>query len=314
MLLDTARYWASRVRVDAAGRGHIDDVIGPDEYHEHVDDNAYTNVMARWNLRAAAELADHAGPAGLPSLGDQAAHWRDLADRIVDLRDPVTGVHEQFAGYHGLEPLGLADIATGPVAADALLGRERTAGSQLIKQPDVLMLHHLVPDEVPGSLDADLDRYGPRTTHGSSLSPAITAALLARAGRTDEALAMLRLVLDLDLDRSDLFGTTAGGLHMAALGGAWQAVLHGFAGVSVAGTTVCVDPHLPDAWPSLEIRFRCLDRRIRLDVRPDAVRVCTDRPVAVRIGTGPTRWVQRVAEVAREDPPLPRRSTASTGP
>ena len=126
-------------------------MIGPDEYHERVDDNAFTNVMARWNLRAG---ADAAGRAGMRAA--EARRWRELADRLVDGYDPATGRYEQFAGYFGLEPLLISDVAAPPVAVDLLLGRDRVARSQLIKQPDVLMLHHLVPDQVePGSLGAE---------------------------------------------------------------------------------------------------------------------------------------------------------------
>ena len=144
-------------------------------------------------------------PRTVPGCTDgQSSRWRELADRIVDGYDPATGRYEQFAGYFGLEPLLVADFAAPPVAADLLLGRERVAGSQVIKQPDVLMLHHLVPGEIAaGSLAPNLDYYGPRTAHGSSLSPAVTASLLARAGRPDEALAMLRTALALDLSRPE---------------------------------------------------------------------------------------------------------------
>ena len=87
-----------------------------------------------------------------------------------------------FAGYATLDPLRIADFATPPVAADLLLGAAVVRRSQLIKQPDVLMLHHLVPEEVAAdSLARNLDHYGPRTAHGSSLSPAIHASLCARA-------------------------------------------------------------------------------------------------------------------------------------
>ena len=105
----------------------------------------------------------------------------------------------------------IADVAPRrPIAADLLLGAERVRGAQVIKQADVLMLHHLVPDEVaPGSLETNLAFYEPRTAHGSSLSPAIHAALLARAGRFEDALAALRLAARIDLD--DLTGSTAGG-------------------------------------------------------------------------------------------------------
>jgi trehalose/maltose hydrolase-like predicted phosphorylase len=201
----------------------------------------------------------------------------------------VTGRYEQFAGYFGLESLSIADIAQPPVAADVLLGRDRVAASQVIKQPDVLMLHHLVPEEVaPGSLEPNLDFYGPRTAHGSSLSPAIHAALLARAGRADEALEPLRIALALDLE--DLTGTTAAGLHLATLGGVWQAVLAGFAGVRVRDGVLGVDPRLPTSWRSLELRFRCLGRRVRLLVTPDGTDVHTSRPLQVRLaGQAPRR-------------------------
>jgi trehalose/maltose hydrolase-like predicted phosphorylase len=250
-------------------------VIGPDEYHERVDDNAFTNVMARWNLRAGADAAERAGLAP-----DEARRWRELADRLVDGYDPATGRYEQFAGYFGLDPLLIGDVAAPPVAVDLLLGRDRVARSQLIKQPDVLMAHHLVPDQVePGSLAPNLDFYGPRTAHGSSLSPAITASLLARAGRPDEALVMLRMALTLDL--ADLTGMTGAGLHMANLGGIWQAVAAGMAGVRVRAGVLTVDPRLPGAWDGLQLRFRCLGRRVRLDVTHDRTEIRADGPLAV---------------------------------
>jgi trehalose/maltose hydrolase-like predicted phosphorylase len=289
LLAETARYWASRCRLDAAGRAHIDGVIGPDEYHERVDDNAFTNVMARWNLRAG---ADAAGRAGIDPA--EARRWRDLAGRLVDGYDPATGRYEQFAGYFALEPLLIGDVAAPPVAADLLLGRDRVARSQLIKQPDVLMAHHLIPDEVePGSLAPNLDYYDPRTAHGSSLSPAITASLLARAGRPDEALAMLRMALELDLD--DLTGMTGAGLHMANLGGVWQAVVSGMAGVRVRAGVLTVDPRLPGAWDGLQLRFGCLGRRVRLDITHDRTEISADAPLAVALAGQAPRTVTGTA-------------------
>lgn len=261
LLVETARYWASRLRVDARGRAHLDRVIGPDEYHESVDDNAFTNVMARWNLRRAARLRP-----GNPGEAAEFASWLDLAERVVDQLGP-DGRYEQFTGYYDLEPLLAADVTRPPVAADVLLGQRRVAGSPLLKQPDVLMLHHLVPGDVaPDSLLPNLDFYGPRTTHGSSLSPAVMAALLARAGRPDEALDSLRPALRLDLD--DRSGSTASGLHMAALGGVWQALLTGFAGVRAENGVLGVRPVLPTRWTRLGLAFRCLGRFVRLDVTP----------------------------------------------
>ncbi|NNH70494.1 glycoside hydrolase family 65 protein [Nocardia uniformis] len=277
LLTETARYWASRIRVDDDGHGHLDRVIGPDEYHETVDDNAFTNVMARWNLRRAARLH--------PRNTDEAAEfarWRELAERIVDQLRP-DGRYEQFAGYFDLEPLTMAEVAQPPVAVDVLLGQQRVAGSQLIKQPDVLMMYQLVPEETaPGTLAANLDFYGPRTAHGSSLSPASMAALLARAGRPDAALEMLRPALRLDLD--DRTGSTATGLHMATIAGVWQAMLTGFAGVRVRDGVLRVRPVLPDSWPRLGIAFRALGRCIRLDITRAGIGIRVDGPVTVQVG------------------------------
>src|SRR5207245_2464803 len=155
------------------------------------------------------------------------------------------------------EPILIADVAARrPITADLLLGRERVRGSQVVKQADVLMLHHLLFDETaPDSLIPNLDFYEPRTAHGSSLSPAIHASLLARAGRLPEALAALQLATRIDLD--DLTGTTAGGLHLATMGGVWQALAFGFAGVRARGETLELDPRVPAEWRARGLRGLC---------------------------------------------------------
>jgi len=282
LLAETARYWCSRARVDSAGAAHIDGVIGPDEYHEGVDDNAYTNVMARWNLTTAAELTGSAVDEG------ERQRWGDVAARLVDGFDPVRGGFEQFHGYADLEPLDAGFLPGVPCAADVVLGRARVSGSQLVKQPDVLMLHHVLPDLAPDARAADLDLYLPRTSHGSSLSPSVSASVLARAGRPDEALEMLRLSLDLDLH--DRTGTTAAGIHLAAAAGAWQAVLFGFIGARVRAGTLCLSPVLPREWPRLETWFQCLGGSVTVVVDAPASRltVRSTTPVVVRVGERPT--------------------------
>jgi trehalose/maltose hydrolase-like predicted phosphorylase len=192
-----------------------------------------------------------------------------------------------------------ADLGTPPLAADLVLGAERLAGTQIIKQANVLMAHLLIPEGTdPGSLEPNLDYYLPRTSHGSSLSPATHAVLLARAGRPDQALDYLRLATAIDLD--DITRTTGGGLHLANLGGIWRAMVHGFAGLSVIrpdDRALSLDPVLPEDWEELRIRVRWHGRWLRLVCRPDAVHVATDRPLRVTIrGTttrveAPGRWV-----------------------
>jgi trehalose/maltose hydrolase-like predicted phosphorylase len=235
--------------------------------------------MARWHLRRADALADSAGGATMA----ETARWRRMADAIVDGYSAETGLYEQFAGFYRLEPTLITDLATPPVAADLLLGPDLVHRSQITKQADVVMLHHLVPDEVaPGSLGPNIDFYGPRCAHGSSLSPPIQAAVLARAGRADEALELFRIACRLDLD--DLTRTTAGGLHLATMGGVWQALVYGFCGVRPCSDALRVDPHLPSAWDGVEVSVRYNGGRVRLRTTHDAVRVDAERPLAVRLG------------------------------
>jgi len=293
LVTETARYWAGRARTDHAGRSHLYGVIGPDEYHEIVDDNAYTNVLVRWHLRRAAELLDEEGD------GPGAQRLREVADSLVDGFDPVSRRHEQFAGFWDLAPLRIRDVAEPPVAADVLLGRAVVARSQVLKQPDVLLLHHLVPDECPpGSLEADLDFELPRIAHGSSLSPAICAALLARAGRPDDALPLFDLAARLDLD--DRTDTTAGGLHLATMGGLWQALVLGFAGIRPMADGLHIDPHLPTRWASLRIRlgFHGTPLTVTIDRGHVTIDATEAAPVVIsgHHTTAPTRWPTGLSE------------------
>jgi trehalose/maltose hydrolase-like predicted phosphorylase len=291
LLLDTARYWASRIRVDGDGSAHIYGVIGPDEYHEPVDDNAFTNVMTRWNLRRAAGVAKE------PERG----RWLQLVDALVDGYDPRTGLYEEFAGFFALEPLIIAEVAPRrPIVADMLLGAERVAGAQVVKQADVLMLHHLVPGEVaPGSLQPNLAYYEPRTAHGSSLSPAIHAALFPRAGRPEDGLAHLQLAARLDLD--DLTDTTAGGVHLGTMGGVWQALVMGFAGVRPDGDALAVDPRLPEAWNGLDVCLRFQGVPLRLRAEHEFVAVDAGAPVGIRVGDAPPATGQRLRWARKND-------------
>jgi len=286
LLVETARYWASRIERDPderGGRAHIRGVIGPDEYHQLVDDNAYTNVMARWNLRRALEETTDADV----DLRERSS-WLELAEALVDGYSPDTRRYEQFTGFFELEPLVIAELAPRrPIAADLLLGLERVDGAQIVKQADVLMLHHLVPEELaPGSLAANLEFYEPRTAHSSSLSPGIHAGLFARAGRLAEAQAALALAARIDLD--DLSESTAAGVHIAAMGSVWQALAYGFAGARARGNVLHLDPRLPEDWEALELRVCFREANVRVRVTAEEIDVRADRPMLISIaGSAP---------------------------
>lgn len=278
LIVEAARYWASRARPGDDGRYHICGVIGPDEYHEGVDDSSFTNVMARWNLRRAADLVQRF-PDG---VGDEERRrWLDVAGALADGYDPTTGLYEEFAGFFDLEPLLIAEVAPRrPITADLLLGRERVRGAQIVKQADVLMAYLLVPEEMEArALRANVDFYEPRTAHGSSLSPGVHAAVLARAGRLTEACEALRLAAFVDLD--DLTGTTGAGLHLATMGSLWQALAFGFAGLRAHPGALTVDPRLPVAWRSLGVRVVYRGTPVRVRIEADRTWIEADQPITV---------------------------------
>jgi trehalose/maltose hydrolase-like predicted phosphorylase len=283
VLMQCARYWCSRIETDRDGCAHIRNVIGPDEYHEAVDDNAFTNVMARWTLLRAVEFST-----GLDLVDDaERQRWRRMAERLVDGYDPTSGRHEQFAGYFDLDDMRASSIGEPPIPADVLLGHDRVNRTQIIKQPDVLMLHHLVPDAMPtGSLVADLDYYLPRTAHGSSLSPAITAANLARAGRVDEALRWFEMAARLDLD--NITSTSGGGVHLATMGGVWQAFSMGFLGVRATPEALQVDPRIPESWGTLSHRFFYRNFPVQIRASNDRFTLTSAQPVRIVLSSGDT--------------------------
>ena len=212
--------------VEADDKRHIRHVIGPDEYHEDVDDNAFTNVMARWNISRGLEVIEvlrerwpnHAAALREKlSLGDEElADWRDAVSRIVSGLDPATGIYEQFAGFHALQPLDLAAYADRKVPIDVVIGRELTRGSQVVKQADVVALIALLPEEFPGAAaKANFRYYEPRCAHGSSLSAGIHALVAARLGETETALRFLHQAAAADLE---LDPNSAGGIRIAGLG------------------------------------------------------------------------------------------------
>ena len=272
ILMETARFWASRATPEADGKRHIRHVIGPDEYHEDVDDNAFTNVMACANIIRALEALETIGArwperaAGLRQrleIDDaELADWRDAADRIVTGFDPATELYEQFAGYDALEPIDLRQYADRTTPIDVVLGRERTQKSQVIKQADVVALEALLPNAFPGAaMEANFRHYEPRTAHGSSLSPAMHALVAARIGDTELALTYLDRIARTDNDPN-----AAGGVRIAGLGAIWQAVVTGFGGLDISGDVLTIDPKLPPSWKSLAYQACFRGRRVAVRI------------------------------------------------
>ncbi len=308
IIVETARFWASRTRTDSDGRHHIDEVIGPDEYHEGVDDNAYTNLLARWTLRAAVEVCGLVPTLDAGAWDELArrldirpaeiARWDSVAAGLVDGFDSESRLYEQFAGFFGLENLRSVDLAPRPFTGEMVVGVDRLRHTQIVKQADVVMLAHMLPEVFPsGATVANYDYYEPRTCHGSSLSPAIHAAVAARVGALDEAMDYFRAAARLDL--ADHMGNAAKGVHIATMGGLWQAAVFGFGGVRPERDFVRIDPHLPPAWETLSFPLRWRGTLIDVEVTATRLVLHLDGPAKVAVGTGDHSPLDRGRFVAR---------------
>lgn len=307
LLLDIARFWASRAEADAAGVYHIRRVIGPDEYHETVDDNAYTNVLAAWVLRqahsAAEELRTHhhsdwervAGSLALTD--DELSQWAHIAGRLATNYDPATHLYEQFTGYHHLQEIDLSDHDTGDRTMDVKLGWANLQQTKTLKQADVVMLQILLWDELPAEAHAaNFAYYEPRTAHDSSLSPSMHALVAARLGDLTLAERYIRQAarIDLDFTRKGWAGAT-GGVHIAALGGIWQALAFGFLGAYPHQNGIRFRPNIPAHWGSLTMALTWRGSRLRITATPAgcAIEVIDGGPVRVAIGNGPWQMLDR---------------------
>jgi trehalose/maltose hydrolase-like predicted phosphorylase len=241
-------------------------------------------VMARWNIARGLEVIEvlraHWPDRAAALLGRLAlvepelADWRDAVGRIATGFDPATGLYEQFAGYHQLEPLDLLPYADRTMPIDVVIGRERTQRSQVIKQADVVALLALLPDEFPGAAaNANFRHYEPRCAHGSSLSAGIHARVAARLGETETALRFLRHAATADLE---LDPNSAGGIRIAGLGSLWQAVVLGFAGLDLMGDVLAIDPRPPPQWRKLAFRVCWQGRTVRIDITGGTMRACVE--------------------------------------
>lgn len=279
MLLSTAAYWVSRVKFNPACDDYeIDDVIGPDEWHEHVDNNTYTNYMAKWNIQTAIAVL-HWLLATAPSKAEQLTqelnlssqqldHWREVSNRIRILQDKQTGLFEQFEGFFKLEPLDQDKYQGRKTSYQGLLGMELVQQYQIIKQADVLMLLTVLDPKFDLTTKrVNWDYYYPITDHdyGSSLTPALHTILACELGlaRVAYELFMKGALTDLE----DLRGNAVEGIHDACSGAVWQAVIFGFAGLRLDDEGYTTTPTWPDGWTRMAFCFHHKGKPVQVDLR-----------------------------------------------
>jgi alpha,alpha-trehalose phosphorylase len=266
ILVETARMWADLGfwRSNGDDSFHIHGVTGPDEYTTVVNNNLFTNVMARFNLEqavASVERIRDAYPqdfvrvaARLGLSEDEVEEWRACAAGMTIPFDTGLGIHPQDDFFLDRE---VWDLSKTPSELRPLLLHYHPLviyRFQVLKQADVVLALFLQGDRFSlAEKRADFEYYDPITTGDSTLSAVVQSVIAAEVGYHEAALHYFHESLYVDL--MNLHGNTVDGLHIASTGGVWSALVFGFGGMRDHAGVLSFDPRLPSTWPALRFRF-----------------------------------------------------------
>ncbi|UMG94273.1 glycoside hydrolase family 65 protein [Nocardioides sp. TF02-7] len=264
IFVETARLWADLGfwRDENRRTFHIHGVTGPDEYTTVVNDNLYTNVLARFNLRRAAQAVwqlEREDPEAYEEMArrtgldpDEPHEWAECAKGMQIPYDEHLGIHPQ--DLHFLER-EMWDLERTPLEKRPLLLHYHPLviyRFQVLKQADVVLALYLQGEEfTPEQKRANFEYYDPITTGDSTLSAVVQSIIAAEVGYADLALRYFHAALFVDLDNRH--GNTSDGVHVASTGGVWGALVAGFGGFRDLGAAKgddqwCIDPRLPASW------------------------------------------------------------------
>ncbi|HEY0192860.1 MAG TPA: beta-phosphoglucomutase [Kofleriaceae bacterium] len=303
VILECARFFYSYAYYKKdKQRFEVLDVTGPDEYHERVNNNAFTSAAVKYSLDTALQVLAllerkdaryHHALLDRLAIRDELAGIREMSEALfVPAPDPESLVIEQFDGYERLEEVSLAELKRRILNPNEYLGGGcgLATTTKIIKQADVAaMLHVFKNDHSQEVKRANWEYYEPRTEHGSSLSACIYALVAADIGKSDWAYGyfMKTATVDLSGDYKRFVGTLyIGGTHPAANGGAWMSAVLGFGGLSSDGELLKLKPSLPSKWSSIAYRVRFRGQAYRVEA--------THRDVTITAapGNAAAAWIE----------------------
>ncbi len=292
MLFEIAQFLVSRAHFKKdKNRYELIRVLGPDEYHENVDNNFFTNYQARFAVDTAAQAFDLLREHASESLGEiesrveiDVAAWREMAELIyvknpgaAPAAAPAEGVIEQFDGFFQLEDIDPGSLAERLIDPGEYWGWPNgiAVPTQVSKQADVTQLFMLHPRAYDTkTMAANVDYYEPHTQHGSSLSPSVYGIVGAWVGRDDTAYDYFIRSCTVDLfntNKAVSGGTFIGGVHTAACGVAWQIVTAGFLGMYVDGRELSFSPRLPSGWRRISFHLQIHGAKLDVEAQPGVV-------------------------------------------
>ena len=276
VVLETARFWknyGSYSEIDGEKKFCFFDVTGPDEYTAIVNNNYYTNRMAKFNLAFAVQLIDQF-PSKATSLGVTKAE----RDKLSTLAEDVYLPYDRQKGINKQDDSSFEKpvwpFAETPKENYPLLLHYHPLTIyryQVNKQADTLLADFLFDDVPEAQLKREYDYYEKITTHDSSLSRSIFSAMAARIGLKKKAYSYFTDTVRTDL--IDLQGNTSDGLHLANLGGSWLTIVAGFGGLQIKNDILTITNHLPDEWKQLSLKIMYHGSLLKIDYTKDKTQV-----------------------------------------
>ncbi|MFO7871084.1 MAG: glycosyl hydrolase family 65 protein [Kiritimatiellia bacterium] len=284
VVVETARFFLSRTVEGEDGLLHIMDVIGPDEYNIHADDNAYTNFLARWNLRQAVSSMDELRSTRPDAYRDLARRigWSegeretlDDAEKRIAFPRVRNGVIEQYAGFFDLKDPGEIKRDENNMPVERLHSYNR--GYQILKQADAVMTFFLFPDAFPErEQKRTFEYYERRNTFASSLSASVSCIAGLRLGLHEHAYSYFRLTNLLEIQNLHFDRNTNEGIHAACAGGACLSAFLGYGGLRLQDGALSILPTLPQQWTDMQFHFQFRGRRVEVEADGTGTTVYVD--------------------------------------
>jgi maltose phosphorylase len=294
VLIGIARFWAQRVHFsERAGKYMMHGVTGPNEYENNINNNWYTNYIARWCLQYTLEAIDYVeqtAPDKYKQLEErinfykftETKQWKDIIEKFYLPEDKELGVFVQHDGFLDKELLTIDDLTKEDRPINQNWSWDRILRSVFIKQADVLQGLYFFEDHFDeDTIRRNFDFYEPRTVHESSLSPCVHVILASKLGKEEKAYEMYLRTARLDLD--DYNNDTDEGCHITSMAGTWMSFVKGFGGMRVYNDTLQFSPFIPKQWTSysFKVRFRGYYIEVSADSNQAVISNHSDQPLSI---------------------------------
>ncbi|WP_293872582.1 glycoside hydrolase family 65 protein [Flavobacterium sp.] len=268
VLIGIARFWQQRATFSTAKNQYVIlGVTGPNEYENNVNNNFYTNYLAKWCIDYTLEQIqkvsleypqDHKRIIETVTLSDaELQNWKKVAANMYFPYSEEHDVYLQQDGFLDKELVKVAYLDKSQRPINQKWSWDRILRSPYIKQADTLQGFYFFEDDFSKEqLEKHFDFYEPFTVHESSLSPCVHSIQAATLGRMEQAYTFYLRTSRLDLD--DYNKEVEEGLHITSMAGTWMSIVEGFGGMRVKNNCLHFEPRIPSQWQaySFKINFR----------------------------------------------------------